>query len=140
MSERLHLEALDSRFPTFPCLQDTCHPKMYVFLSLQKFLLFFVCLQTPVVYKVYGFLPSGPTPFLCSHLAVCLLEQPEVPPWAPGHLGAGALRLLTLLASRLRPTNWSGMRWAPVLSVLSPGLALDSKAGANYTCPGRSLL
>ena len=140
MSKRLHLEALDSHFPTFLCLRDTCHPKMYGFLSLQKFLLFFVCLQTPVLYKMYGFLPSGPTPFLCSHLAVCLLEQPEVPPWVPGRMGTEALRLLTLLASRLRPKNWSGMRWAPVLPVLSPGLALDNKAGANYTSPGRSLL
>ena len=113
---------------------------MYGFLSVQKFLLFVVCLQTPVVYKMYGFLPSGPTPFLCSRLAVCLLEQPEVPPWAPGRMEAGALRLLTLLASSLRPKNWSGMRWAPVLSVLSPGLALDNKAGANYTCSGRPLL
>lgn len=60
---------------------------MYHFLSAQKFLLFFVCLQTPVVYKMHGFLPSGPTPFLCSWLALFLLEQPEVPPWALGWLG-----------------------------------------------------
>ena len=113
---------------------------MYGFLSVQKFLLFSVCLQTPVLYKMYGFLPSGPTPFLCSHLAVCLLEQPEVLPWAPGRMGTEALKLLTLLASRLRPKNWSGMRWAPLLSVLSRGLALHNKAGVNYTCAGIRLL
>ncbi|XP_028337766.1 uncharacterized protein [Physeter macrocephalus] len=58
--------------------------------------------------------------------AVYLLEQQEVQPWALGRLGAGVLRHLTLLSSRLRPKNWSGMRWTPVLSVLSPGLALDN--------------
>ena len=66
------------RFPPFPiflCLPPEClSPKMCGFLSVQRFLLFFVFPRTSILYKMYGFLPHGPwpPPFLWSYLAVYL--------------------------------------------------------------------
>ena len=66
MSNRLPSKASDQRFAPFSTslvyLQGTYHPQMCGFLSIWKFLLFYVCPQTPTLYKICGFLPPGPWP------------------------------------------------------------------------------
>ena len=59
MSNRLHSDS--SPFPHFfVCLQGTYQPQMCGFLSVWRFLVFFVCPWT--VYKMHGFLLPGPWP------------------------------------------------------------------------------
>ena len=52
---------------------------MYGFLSVQRFLLFFVCPRTPVIHKMYGFLPLGPwppfSPLISSYLLALTLRK-----------------------------------------------------------------
>ena len=77
MSKRLHSDARASLlFLSFSVgLQDTYHPKMCGFMSVQRFLLFFVCQKTPIVDKMYVSCNLACTPLSLFSLAICLLKQ-----------------------------------------------------------------
>ena len=64
------------------------------FLSFQRLLIFFA--QSPLVYRMPAGPPSGPGPLSLLTSAVCL---------GSGPIGAGALALLVLPASRLQPQS-----------------------------------
>lgn len=62
MSKRCRLEVGDSCLSSSLCLPSGhSPPKMCSFLSVWRFLFFFVCPRTSALYQVLDFLPPGPS-------------------------------------------------------------------------------
>lgn len=107
---------------------------MCSFLSVWRFLLFFICLWTRSVYKMHDFLPSGPSlHFSVWYLATCLLWHPQCPasptqsslaaPWLCSHHRALALpihsawRILTLVWHHIFSSSFVLGHWLSVTSL-----------------------
>lgn len=71
MSNRLHLAARDSCLfpPFFPCLQGN----VYGFLSVRRFLLFFICPWAPLFAWCIVSAIGPHVPLLCTYLTIGLL-------------------------------------------------------------------
>lgn len=109
MSKRLHSDARDSLLflSFFVGLQDTYHPKMCGFMSVQRFLLFFVCPRTHIVDKMYGLLQFGlhpPFSVFFSYLPAQTEEERE------GQSGVSLSQNSSLLTQPELLESW---KWIP---------------------------